>query len=325
MRARVLPVLLLVACHAPRPGPPPAASAPTYRIVDATPPFWRFWQEARDEAPEAAARRFRAVVVAAHPPLFAPTVIGRDPSQRRDDLDERLPAFLADLPPRIAVMRRLSDSIARELAAHDRAFRAAFPDMKWAGTVYFTVSLDAFDGAMREVDGRMALLFGIDKMAKLHGDQIDLAPMFHHELFHTYHFDVNPPPDLPDDAPRGLLEPLWSEGLAVYVARRLNPRATARQLLLSDELIAATDARLPALAAELRKNLDLSTPETYRDFFLGAGKRDDVPRRCAYYIGLKVVEKVAVDRDLPALARLRAAPLRQAVDDALARLAAPPR
>jgi hypothetical protein len=61
--------------------------------------------------------------------------------------------------------------------------------------------------------------------------------------------------------------------------------------------------------------------DTYRDFFLGSGKRADVPKRAGYYVGLLVAQEVAKTRGWKELVRLRGEALRVAVDDALGKLA----
>lgn len=293
-------------------------NAASYRVVDATGPFWEFWRQAEGKPPEVQAELFKGIAVKAHPELFANHVIGIDPSVKDKTLDHRLVGYLASLPSRLEAMHKISLSLGRDLKQYDASFRATFPDMKWNGNVYFTVSIDAFDGALRKVDGKMALLFGIDKIAKIHGADADLGALFHHELFHVYQEDVNPRKEVPEDAPHGVLDPLWSEGLAVYVSKVMHPQATWKQILLSDEMIEQTTTKLPKLAGELRQHLDASTEEFYRDFFLGAGKRADVPIRCGYYMGFRIAERAAKGRTLSELARLAGPELRAIVDAVLA-------
>ena len=115
-----------------------------------------------------------------------------------------------------------------------------------------------------------------------------------------------------------MLNPLWMEGLAVYVSKQLNPKATWSELELSDDMVRDASAMLPALAKEIRPNLNATTEETYRDFFLGAGKRADLPKRSGYYVGYRVAARLGQGKNLSDLARLRGPELRRAVDEALA-------
>lgn len=296
-------VLVLASCRDA--APPPAPAPPSYRVVDDVGSFLRFW----DAHPDAASRTpaaFRAEVAAARPSLYSPVVLGPYGD------DAHLAGFLADVGPRVPAIRAIDQRLTRDLGAYDATFRRAIPDMSWSGTVYFLVSLDSFDGATREVDGRVALLFGVDKMAKLHGERGNLEPLFHHELFHLYHQGVTHW----DDGP-GMLAPLWSEGLAVWVSYRLNPTATVEDLVLTPEMVREVTARLPAMAHELRARLDDGDETLYRDYFLGRGQRADVPKRGAYYVGYLVARRVAAGKTIPALARMTKDEARVAVGAAL--------
>ncbi len=278
-------------------------AAKSYQVVDVMPDFWRFWDKHRHDELDVQLAAFQIEVADQHPALFVEEVV--DGTRQGQDAAARTRALLQDLPEREKVMRRISDGVAKDLVQYDATFRNAFPDMDWTGTVYFTVSLDAFDGAVRTVKGERALLFGIDKIARLHGEDAALEPLFHHELFHLYHILKSPPPDYSGPGPFGLDSPLWAEGLAVYVAKSLNPKATARQLVLSDIMIAESDANMETIATELLTLLDDATEAQYRDFFSGAGERTDIPKRCAYYVGMKVVEHAAKTRTLQELASLQ--------------------
>jgi hypothetical protein len=227
----------LLACSSPSAVAPstPTTFAPddrrtveaAYRIVDATGPFWLLWSKARDAPLDEQRRWFKDIVTAAHPELFQPEVIGLDPAHPADDIDARLLAYLPKLPARIRAMRRVTDSVRTDLARHDSTFRETFPDMRWSGTIYFTVALDAFNGGTRPVGGETALLFGVDKIAALQGEDANLGPLFHHELFHVYHGSVNAQMASATHGP--VYQDLWCEGLAVYVSKRLNPDATWAQ------------------------------------------------------------------------------------------------
>jgi hypothetical protein len=305
----------------PRATPAPVAtSRPSYKVEDATAPFWEFWKRAKDASPADQVQLFKDIVIRAHPELYTSEVVAYPPVPN-DWLDAKLTRFIATLPPLIPAMETLSARLRSDLVRYDSTFRAAFPDMKWSGTVYFTIALGAFDGGTRPVNGNEALLFGIDKIASLHGPDASLSALFHHEIFHIYQADVAPSVEH-DDATRGLLDHLWEEGLAVYVSKRLNPDATWKQIMLSDDvelerMMKEGTARLPQLASELRRNLDVSTPEMYRDYFLNS-KRPEVPPRVGYFVGYLVAKRVAKGRPLPATARIRGAELRREVDRELA-------
>ena len=290
-------------------------------MVDATGPFWEFWKQHAGSSPDQRLRGFRELVIAKHPALFTDGVIGRDPLNP-DELEARLPEWLASLDARAGAMQQLGKSVNRDLQRFDTSFRRVFPDMSWDGTVYFTVSVDAFDGAVRKVDGRLALLFGLDKIALIHGKDANLGALFHHELFHLHHQQLCAMPEPKPEGPNGLWPPLWSEGLAVYVSHHLNPSASLRELLLESKASSAADARMADLARELVRILDDAREEDYRDFFLGAGQRADVPKRAGYYLGYRVARSLAKQMSFDRLVRLCGDELRTAIERELLRLIA---
>jgi hypothetical protein len=83
-------------------------------------------------------------------------------------------------------MRKLSDSLEGDLPLYLSDFQKAFPDFACQYSIYFLVSLGAFDGAVRSVNGDPALLFGVDVIARIH-PQDELGVFFDHELLHIYH------------------------------------------------------------------------------------------------------------------------------------------
>ncbi len=309
----------------PAPPPQPAVAVtsepavPTqWGIVNVMPAWWTYWEKAEKLPRSQQVALFKSELVSPRPELFVHAIVGRDPTQPLD-LDAQITAFLDTVPSLVSTMRQLSDSIERELPAHRRSFMAAFPEFSWNGKVYFTISLDAFDGAIREIAGVPQLLFGIDKIARLHGSRANLAPLFHHELFHILHLVTGNPFD--PTKKNHMYQALWGEGLAVHVAKSLNPEATARQLVLSDEMIEQARGQLPQLAAEMLQNIDSQDATFYRDWFRGSGQRQDIPNRVGYYLGLRVAQRMGETRNLQALAELKDPELRSAIAVALSDLA----
>ncbi len=244
------------------------ADTATPHVIDVMPDFWRFWEEAQGKPVADQVKLFRETVVSKYPGLFGKGVIqlGGVPDPERDRaLDERLAKYMAELPPQIPAMRKLSNQLGRSLQEYARGFQQEFPDYAAHTPIYFTLSLWQFDGATREVDGKTVLLFGVDEIARFHGADTDLKVLFDHELFHQYHGQVAPEFDA-DGAP--LWMSLWEEGLATYVSRHMNPGASTQDaLMFPHDLEERARPMLPQLARELLENMDSTSKDEYAAFF----------------------------------------------------------
>jgi hypothetical protein len=298
------------------PTKPPAEQ---WRVVNVMPAWWAYWEKAKGKPRPEQVALFEKVVVGRYPKIFAKNVVGRGDPSEAFDRKALIEGFLDQVEPHIPAMRKLTKSIEEELPAHRETFMEAFPDFEWDGDVYFTVSLDAFDGSVREVDGEPKLLFGVDKIARLYGSEAKLAPLFHHELFHILHLIQGKPFD-PEKKNR-MYQALWAEGLAVHVAHELNPTATNAQLVLSDAMVKQGDSQLKQLAQEMLDNIDSQDPAFYRDWFRSAGKREDIPNRVGYFLGFRVAQVMGKKYSLPELAALHDPELRAAIEAALRELA----
>jgi hypothetical protein len=288
-------------------------------VHDLTPTFWRYWEQAERSPVEEQVRLFEQQVVAAHPDVYTAAVLGLPPEQPfHQALLERWPKFLAFAGPRLPLARKLSETIGRDLPRFDARFRAAFPDFAYSGDVYFLVSIGAMDGGTRTVNGKVALLFGVDVIARVYGEDADPESFFHHELFHLYQ-EQFPDPDLEGT----LAHEVWREGLAVYVADRLNPGTPEKVLLgLPENSPERIRADLARYAGALRGQLDSRSGDEYRKWFLGGDPEQEPPARGGYTLGYLVAKRIGRDRSLQELARLRGRELRRQLDEALGALAA---
>jgi hypothetical protein len=328
MRALLLSCLFAVTLPVtafPAAAATPERPAQAVKVIDATPAFWTFWKAAAGKSDARRAQLFLERVVAPHPELFSAAVLGDSSAlagTEAKDPQRTAATYLQDVAPFVPAMRRLSTVLHSDLDRYARDFTATFPDFAPTTPVYFTLSLFNFDGGTRTVDGKPALLFGIDGIARLHAPDANLQVFFDHELFHQYRDQIDPGPD--GDDPDPLWQSLWEEGLATYVSQRMNPGSTAADALLSSTLAAAAQPLLPALAAELLQNFDSTDPQEYAAFFYGRNKRPDLPPRCGYYVGYQVAQRLAAGRDLRELAHLHGPALKTEVRAALVLLAAGP-
>lgn len=287
---------------------------PTYTVRDLTPTFWRFWAEAQHQSEAEQVALFEAQVVRAHPEVYTAGVLGLNADKPlTDELKTRWPKFLAFAGAQLPLARELSKSIGVDLPRYDASFREAFPDFAYAGEVYFLISLGGFDGGLRQVRGKMALLFGLDIIAAIYGADANPKAFFDHELFHLYQ------QQFPDPELEGTLAwALWHEGLAEYVADQLNPHTPEAVLLgLPRDTPTRVRADLPVIAREFRSRLGSKSSEDYERYFLGSDANQSPPARSGYTLGFLVVKRVAAGRTLAELARLKGSALREEIDAAL--------
>jgi len=192
-------------------------------------------------------------------------------------------------------------------------------------TARFTLcqtSLGGRDAGGGNPGGHPMLVFGVDSIVKLKKEGFNLATLFHHELFHLYHDQFHPEWRDKNRA-KGeipLYWLMWSEGLATYVSKVLNPKASNDEILLPDELVRNTEQQMPKLAKELRENLDSTSTDTFMNFLSASPKRKDIPARCGYYIGMLVARELNRKHSLRELARLRDQRLRKEIEVALIKI-----
>jgi len=295
------PAVLLAAAMAP-------ASAADCRTTDLMPAFWAYWAAARSESRDEQYRLFQEMVQKPNAAVYAGVFQGasKPPS-------EFVPRSLEKVPEIEGGMRELSALLSKELPGELEAFRQAFPGFRCSTPVYFVYSAGAFDGATRDVEGKTALMFGLDVIARL---KEDLPPLVAHELFHVYHGEVV------EKEPGTFGWALWSEGLATYVSRRLNPKVPEPQVCCLPP-IGPARAAMDRLAPEARKLLDSEKREDYARYFLGGAADLDIPSRSGYYLGYLIATEAGKTRTLEELAAMTPAEVRALEVAELERLGAP--
>ncbi len=177
-------------------------------------------------------------------------------------------------------------------------FRAAFPDYRLPLPVYLVHSMGQQDGGTRTVAGRTIMFFGADVIAQIH-DEATIGPFLDHELFHAYHGQYFPDCDQ-------LWCSLWEEGLATYVASRLNPGADDRQLLLMQPrpIRPEVEPRLAEAMCGLAGKLQSTGQDDYELFFLGRSGKGSFPPRYGYLLGYLLAQSIGETMSLTELAKL---------------------
>jgi hypothetical protein len=183
------------------------------------------------------------------------------------------------------------------------------------GPVYLLHSLGEMDGGTRNFTGENVLIFGADVMGRAH-PFADEEPFFHHELFHVYHARTF----------GGCAQvwcSLWSEGLAVYVAKSLNPEASDEQMLLTvpEEIPAAVDANLREAVCIVRERLNSSAESDLGALFSFQRMNERLPPRFGYYVGYLVAREAGRRHSTQDLAQMDQTTARPLIEASLARLA----
>jgi hypothetical protein len=254
-------------------------------VVDLMPAYWR----AAAKAPSRQAQAFRTGLVQPFGDLYGPHGVGFSTDE---SLDQAILTQLAkkDSQASIKVMSR---ALHRDLPKYLKAFRQAFPDFRCDFTFYLLPALGNLDGAGRQVNGRPALLLGVDNLsAEFAPDAPGMRIFLDHELFHRYHSQIAGFSD--DLAAEDLIwRSLWAEGLATYVSQQLNPPATLQDaLFFPADLTVQVDPQLSQLVERLMAHFDDVDRQTFSQFFMSHKKPGAVPARAGYYLGALAAAKM---------------------------------
>ena len=292
----VLPVAVLLASRssvaavtAPNQSRPPQAAASTasFRIHDLMPDFWKFWAAAQGQPVSRQAELWQTIYVNPHRALFDDLAAAcreeYDPAWARAH-------YFPDLPKIVPGMHAADSDLPPKLSAARQHFLRMFPDMRWSGDVYLMASAYCFNGRAQTIAGHEAILLGIDTRVAL--GQKDPIPDMTHELFHRYHyqfFDFKPSSGYP------LWTTLWAEGMALYVAERLNPKASDADLsLFPIGMPRRVDGRRQELAADFLKVFSATDEADARKWFNDDDSKDPViPARAGYELGALVAREIA--------------------------------
>jgi len=219
--------------------------------------------------------------------------------------------FEAIRTPYLEKVRAFDHELPRNLAT----FSKTFPDFRLSTPTWLVHSFGEMDGGTREFNDRVDLIFGADMMATLHAND-DMAPLFHHELFHVYHHQRVA------CGTGAVWENLWEEGLATYVSHAMNPGASDSELMLDfpKGMRTATEGKLAASWAQLGQVLDKADRALYLDLFSTQASNASLPARRGYYLGYLVAREAARTRDLATLATMDCKAARTLIESTIAKL-----
>jgi hypothetical protein len=291
---RFLALALVLSCSLF--SPTHAAPAASFTIHNFMPEFWLFWDAAQNQPVERQMQLWQDIYVKPHQAVFSDLA---GPCKDEWDAAWARTKYFPGLPKIVPDIRAMTDTLPQKLdVARDR-FLEMFPDMRWSGDIYVMASGYCFNGRAQMIQGRSALLFGVDATIAL--GQKDLIPGMTHELFHRYHrsfFDFEASSGYP------LWTTLWAEGMAQYVAEALNPSASEIDLShLPAGMVQQVDAKREQLAADFLKRFDSRDRHDAQVYFNDIDSKDPlVPARGGYELGVLVARALSQHYSVQTLA-----------------------
>ncbi|RYD66037.1 MAG: hypothetical protein EOP58_06320 [Sphingomonadales bacterium] len=259
-------------------------------------------------------RLFRARFNALFPGFYTPRG-GATEERYNAHVERHLTAYPAQRDKFLAAAHEFAAAYARGTAR----FRRFFPDYAPTMPIYLVHSLGEMDGGTRQLEGRVVGVFGADVIARIH-DSATIGPFLDHELFHFHHVRFFPDCE-------ALWCSLWQEGLAVYVASKMNPGADDKALLLvtPKPIRPEVEPRLAEAICYTRERMESVYPAVYRDYFQGNGGATVFPARFGYYVGYRIAQNFGETRSLEQLAALSPAEAKPLILKAMQNFAACPK
>ena len=307
LRLLLLPLLLVSGSQSS------ATARGSIQYKDLTTDFARVFDRDASLTPNQRIQRFKAEFAALMPGFYSADRVKESPAE----YDGLIRRALAAYPAQRAGIVRVSTQFTRLFGQAGITFERQFGSFPAGQPVYLVHSLGEMDGGTRDLNGDDVLIFGADVIASIHGKD-DLAPFFHHELFHVYHKSQSN-----IQACDLVWCELWGEGLAVYVAQRLNPKASDSELLIAspEPIRPAIEAHKNEAVCTTISKLDSPSAADLGAMFSSGRLGPNLPPRFGYYVGYLVARDLGRTRSLRQLARLQGSTLRTLIGQSLARMA----
>ncbi|HET6941650.1 MAG TPA: hypothetical protein VFH89_05775 [Sphingomicrobium sp.] len=286
----------------------PATAAEGLRIIDLTGQFDRFAMSTEGMADGQRVMAFEKQIGPMAHGFYARK---RSPA----GYDFRVLVNLKTYPERRARVLAVSQHFHQLFAKARQSFERRFGPVGSSQPVYLIDSMGELDGGTRELNGRPTLLFGADVIAEVHSNK-NMTAFFHHELFHLYHEAIVP-------SCLAIWCSLWEEGLATYVAHRLDPWANDDELVLNlpRPIRPAVEANRARAICEVLRLLDSTSDDDFSALFQGDDRLPGYPSRMGYYIGYLVASDIGRTHELHQMADMTLVQARPLIDASLRRMA----
>lgn len=288
----------------------PVVNGKAMEVQNLATAFVTFWDQTKDLSADARVAAFKRDVEARFPAFYGIARFGENLTQvKRDAQIQR--AIEKFGPMRETFMAKMLNFEA-QFQANLLSFRHTFPDFQPDISVYLLHSLGEMDGGTRTLLGKQYLIFGVDGMVQFHQPNSDESAFFHHELFHVLHEPLFATCD-------EIWCALWSEGLAVHVAKTLHPHATEDELLLTfpPDLVKNTEAKRRDALIHLKSVLSSTDRDVYAGIFQLRGDTTGLPARRGYVLGFWIAQELAKAHSLQALSKMTADQVKPLIFDAV--------
>ena len=210
--------------------------------------------------------------------------------QTQAGFDKSVVDAFANFPALRSRYERVERDFPQAFASGIAHFRKQFPGFKPALPIWLVHSLGRMDGGTRTFGGKAYMIFGADVIARVHSDG-SIGPFLDHELFHVengqWFKDCRPDTTVWCS--------LWQEGTAVYAASVMNPGASDHTLMLDlpKPIRRDVDNKWQEAVCQVTKDFYTNDEATYARYFLMGDKPQRLPHRWGYYIGYRMIERIA--------------------------------
>lgn len=277
--------------------------------------FLAYWQSVESLPLQEQIEAFHATMAPQFPAFYTYrmqqwTNAGQQPDV---ELGKQLQAFPALKAQFVEKMQQFAGQLSECIASFQDAHPGFEADKH---DVYLVHSFGEMDGGTRVIDGKFYFLFGIDQMARGHTHFDSEVPFFHHELFHVYHNQY-----LTTEPWQYLWKVVWTEGLAVFVAKQLSPNATPAELLLDSPagMIDAIEADAQTHWSDLQSKMYSSSEQDYETYFLTSSSSAKIAHRAGYYLGYVLVQHISQTMTTTQMVQLQASDIVPLLQSAIAR------
>lgn len=262
-------------------------------VTDAAGAFLNYFNSSKTMPQQKRISLFKTEIVPKAPALYARLFDYSSKVQKISE-DSRISMHLKEFPQLQSRYKVVYAQLKKDFDSYLKKFQEEFPDFKIDEVPIFIVhSLGGANGAADIIDGKPIFYLGVDMIAK-HNKWSDQQPFFDHEFFHVYHlqrFKIEPK----------LYSQLWMEGLATYVSRKMNPRASDAEAMLDASMISKTKSALPAIIKDIKANLTRPDPDNKIRFkYFNIDSKDQlIPTRSGYYVGYLIAQELAKNATVP--------------------------